>query len=277
MARRLAVTGHRVTVWNRTTSTAQAVAASVAGARIQVAGTAAEAVRGRRFVVSMLSDGDATCAVLLHASVVAELRPGTVVFDLATSGPAAARALSDAFAAAGVLFLDAPVSGSVGAVETGTLLVMAAGEPEALERGREVLAAVSDRIAHVGAAGAGQAMKLAVNLVVHDLNASMAESLRLAEKSGITRESAYDILEQSVVGAPFVRYKRAAFLDPEQPVAMSLALSAKDLRLITGLADTVGVEVPVTAAVLHAVESACAHGLAAADMAAMSRLPDAVG
>ena len=101
------------------------------------------------------------------------------------------------------------------AVEAGTLLVMAGGDPPRSPR-PAVLAAFARRVLRVGDVGAGQAMKLAVNLVVHDLNAALAEALVLAEGAGITAEDAYDVFEESVVAAPFVRYKRAAFLDPRR-------------------------------------------------------------
>jgi 3-hydroxyisobutyrate dehydrogenase-like beta-hydroxyacid dehydrogenase len=123
----------------------------------------------------------------------------------------------------------------------------------------------------VGEVSAGQAMKLAVNLVVHDLNAALAEALVLAENVGIAREDAYDVLADSVVAAPFVGYKRAAFLDPDTPVAMSLDLVRKDLRLIAELAADVGVAIEVTTAAEAVVEAACEAGHGSEDMAALSR------
>ena len=271
MARRFALAGHLVTVWNRTESSARAVAESVPDRDVTVATDPVHAVRGRDVVVSVLAAGAATCAVLLDASVLAALSPGAVVCDMATSGRDAALRLDEAISEAGGRFLDAPVSGSVPAVEAGTLLVMAGGDTATLDAARDVLAAVSDRVAHVGPAGAGQVMKLAVNLVVHDLNAALAESLALAERSGITRESAYDVLAQSVVAAPYVLYKRQAFLEPDAPVAMSLALVAKDLRLITDAARSVGAARRVTESVREFVAAACSAGLGTSDMAALSR------
>jgi 3-hydroxyisobutyrate dehydrogenase-like beta-hydroxyacid dehydrogenase len=151
--------------------------------------------------------------MLLDADVLAALAPGTVVCDLGTSGVAAARELTAGVESAGARFIDAPVSGSVPSVEAGTLLVMAGGDESAIEAACDVLMTFARRVVRVGDPGAGQAMKLAVNLVVHDLNSALAEALVLAEKAGITRESADDVLKDSVVGAPFVSYKRAAFLD----------------------------------------------------------------
>lgn len=265
IARRMAGAGHAVTVWNRTPERA----ATLAGAGIRVAARAAEATAaGRDLVIAMLADGTATRAVLLDGAVRQALPDGAVLCDMATSGVPVAVELAGAY---GPAFVDAPVSGSVPVVEAGRLLVMAAGDGAAVESARPVLSAVADRIVVVGPPGAGQAMKLAVNLVVHDLNAALSEALVLARRAGIAPERAYDVFEQSVVGAPFVTYKRPAFLDESVPVAMSLDLVAKDLRLIGELAAGVGAPVPVTEAVRRAVEDACAAGLGPADMAALSR------
>ena len=271
IARRVAGAGHRVRVWNRTGARARELADSVPDGSVEPAEQARDAVNGADVVISILADGEATRTVLLDTHLLDALSPGTVVCDLATSGVHVALELAEAIGRTGAGFLDAPVSGSVPAVESGTLLVMAAGEDIALEAARPVLRAVADRILLVGAAGAGQAMKLAVNLVVHDLNAAVAEALVLAEHAGIATDRAYDVLERSVVGAPFVHYKRRAFLDEGTPVAMSLDLVAKDLRLITELAAETGTPVAVTQTVQRAVREACAAGQGTADMAALGR------
>ena len=85
-------------------------------------------------------------------------------------------------------------------------------------------------IFHVGPLGTGAAMKLAVNTVIFGLNEALAEGLVLAEAAGIDRALAYDVIAASAAGAPFVGYKRAAFVDPDAtPVAFALDLAAKDL------------------------------------------------
>jgi 3-hydroxyisobutyrate dehydrogenase len=275
MTRRLVAAGHAVTVWNRTAATARAAVADLPPGSADVAATAADAVAGRPVVLSMLADGTATCAVVLDGSVIDRLLPGAVVCDLATSGVPAATALARGLRAAGVGFVDAPVSGSVPAVDAGTLLVMAGGDGDAIDAVRPVLEAFARSVVRVGDTGTGQAMKLAVNLVVHTLNAALCEALVLAEASGIARESAYDVLADSVVGAPFLTYKRPAFLDPDVPVAMSLDLVLKDLALIAAQAQAgeVGVTMPASAAAQASVAAACADGFGGQDMAALSRFP----
>lgn len=270
MARRLVEAGHQVTLWNRSPAAADAVVAGLPPGSVRAVPSAAEAVRGREVVLSVLRDGAATCAVLLDSTVTAALRSDAVVCDLGTTGVQAARRLGAALHAGGVRFVDAPVSGSVPAVLAGTLLVMAAGDPAAIEVARPILDAFARKVVRVGDVGSGQAMKLAVNLVVHNLNAALSEALVLAENSGITRESAYDVLQDSVVGAPFVAYKRPAFLEPDTPVAMSLDLVLKDLGLIIALARDLRIPTEVTAAAERVVRSACDAGFGDRDMASLS-------
>jgi 3-hydroxyisobutyrate dehydrogenase-like beta-hydroxyacid dehydrogenase len=271
MARRVALGGYRAVLWNRTPAKARAVVDALPPGIAVVAPTAAAAVQDCAVVLAMLADGAAAREVLLDADVLAAIAPGAVVCDSSTSGVATARALAAGLAAHGVRFVDAPVSGSVPGVAAGTLLVMAGGTPEAVEAAEPVLGTFARLVLRVGDAGAGQAMKLAVNLVVHGLNAALAEALQLAEQAGISRDDAYDVLAESVVGAPFVRYKRAAFLDPATSVAMSLDLVLKDLDLITQLADDLQVRHELTVAVRHTVAAACLAGLGPQDMADLSR------
>lgn len=271
MARRLVAAGHQVTVWNRNRAPADALSRAVDGQSLRVAGDPAAAVAGARFVISALADGDVTREVLLGGAVLSALRADAVVCDLGTSGVEAARALDAAVRQAGRAFVDAPVSGSVATADSGQLLVMASGDPAAVDAARPVLAAFAKQVSYLGPAGAGQAMKLAVNLVVHGLNAALSEALVLADRAGIGAAQAYDVLEASVVAAPYVRYKRDAFLDPGTAVAMSLDLVHKDMRLITAFARDLGLALPATAAVSEEVAAACAAGFGHRDMAALSR------
>lgn len=270
MARRLAAAGHGVTIWNRSRPAADALSLEVGGELVRVADDPAAAVAGAQFVISALADGDVTRDVLLDGALVSALRPDAVICDLGTSGVQAAEALDAAVRRSGRAFVDAPVSGSVSTADAGQLLVMAGGDAAAVDAARPVLAAFAKQICYLGPAGAGQAMKLAVNLVVHSLNAALSEALVLADRAGIAAAQAYDVLEASVVGAPYVRYKRDAFLDPASPVAMRLDLVRKDLGLIATFARDLGLALPATAAVTEEVAAACAAGFGSHDMAALS-------
>ena len=148
-----------------------------------------------------------------------------------------ARKVAPSVQARGATLLDAPVSGSVPVVERGELLIMVGGDADALDRARPVLEALSSTIIHVGELGTGATMKLAVNALVHGLNAALSESLVLAERAGVDRTTAYEVFASGAAAAPFVLYKRAAFERPDEtPVAFSLDLVGKDLDLILALA-----------------------------------------
>lgn len=125
---------------------------------------------------------------------------------------------------------------------------------------------------HLGDVGAGATMKLVVNAMVHALNVSLSEAFVLALKAGLDRERVYDVLEASAVGAPFVHYKRTAFVDPAgAPVAFSLDLVAKDLRLISGLAADVGARMDQSDTNHRLVAEAVTAGLGERDMSALAQ------
>src|SRR5690606_29478095 len=131
------------------------------------------------------------------------------------------------------------------------------------DRARPVADALGSRVLHVGESGAGATMKLAVNAIVHALNAALSEALVLAEKAGIDRGRAYEVFLGSAAAAPFMQYKRQAFEHPEDsPVAFSVDLVAKDLDLILALAERVGVPLAQAQTNLDITRSAAAAGFA---------------
>ena len=269
MAGTLRRAGFAVTVWNRTGSTAEAVAEAIGA---QVAATPREAVATADIVLSSLADDEAVKAVYTGAGgAAAALRPGTVVLETSTIAPRTIHDIRPGIEARGAALLDAPVSGSVAFVEKGQLTVMVGGDPTALERARPVLAALSAKLFHVGALGAGATMKLAVNALVHGINVALSEALVLAEKAGVARSTAYDVFAAGAGAAPFVLYKRAAFEHPEEtPVAFSLDLGAKDLDLILGLAARVAARMDQAVVNRATQRAAIAAGLGSRDISAIA-------
>ncbi|MPZ87392.1 MAG: NAD-binding protein [Nitriliruptorales bacterium] len=231
--------GFPVVVFNRTRHKAEEVAQATGA---EVAGTARAAAATADVVICSLADDTAVKAAYAGADgLTAGLRPGAVVAETSTVAPQTVHAVRPLVEDRGAALLDAPVSGSVSLVEVGQLTVMAGGAPEALERARPALDVLAARVFRVGDLGSGMTMKLAVNAVVHALNQALSESLVLAEKAGVERERAYEVIAASAVAAPFVHYKRESFEHPDRsPVAFSLDLVGKDLDLILGLARQVG-------------------------------------
>jgi 3-hydroxyisobutyrate dehydrogenase/2-hydroxy-3-oxopropionate reductase len=269
MARRLATAGVRLAVHNRTRTTAEAVARDTGAI---VAATPAEAAALADTCVVSLADDAAVLATYRGADgLVAGLRDGHVVCDTSTVSPETVRALAGEVAGAGATLLDCPVSGSVPAVEAGTLVVMAGGDAEALERARPVLDVLATDVFHTGGTGSGAATKLVVNSLLHAFNVALSEALVLAERAGLDRETTYDVVASGAVGAPFVRYKRDAFLHPDTAaVAFSLDLAAKDLDLAHGLASAVGARTDQADANRRLVDEAVSAGMGARDLSAVA-------
>jgi 3-hydroxyisobutyrate dehydrogenase-like beta-hydroxyacid dehydrogenase len=239
MGGRVAGAGHDLVVFNRTRSRAEELARRTAA---RVADTAGDAAASAEIcLVSLADDAAVTATYLADDGLIAGVQPGAVVCDLSTVAPATIRGLTPLVAQKGATLIDTPVSGSVSVVESGTLTLMVGGDQAALDRTHPVLDSFAKSIFHLGDVGAGATMKLVVNSLVHSLNVALSEALVLAEKAGLNRETVYDIFEAGAAGAPYVKYKREAFLRPgEVPVAFSLALVAKDQDLIHELTQQVG-------------------------------------
>jgi 3-hydroxyisobutyrate dehydrogenase-like beta-hydroxyacid dehydrogenase len=269
MARALARAGHEVILQNRTRDRCVPLADEIGG---RVVETPAEAAAASDVTITMDADDAAVRSVYTGSDgLVAGAHAGGVLVDMSTVLPATIRSVADEVRATGSGLLDAPVSGSVTLAESGGLTLMVGGEAADLERARPALDALAKTIFHLGSLGAGAVMKLAVNAVIFGLNGALAEGLALAEASGVDRAVAYDVIAAGAAGAPYVGYKRAQFLDPDgAPVAFSLALTEKDLRLITETAAAAGQPLPQTAVNLDLVRSAAAALGAGRDFAAVA-------
>jgi 3-hydroxyisobutyrate dehydrogenase len=270
MARRVAEAGHELALYNRTPETAAALADELGATAVASAREAAE--RADVVITSLADDAAVAATYAGDDGVLAGLVPGAVACESSTVDPSVPRSISAAARTRGAWLIDTPVSGSAKLVETGQLTVLAGGDASALDRARPVLDSFASTIFHLGDVGSGAVMKLVVNSVIHALNAAVSEALVLAEKAGLDRATTYDVLEASAVGAPFVKYKRPDFVEPESaPVAFTLDLVAKDLDLIAQLAEAVAVPMPQADATRALVARAIADsGLGAADMAAVA-------
>lgn len=245
MARAIAGGGATLVLHNRTPDAARALAEELGA---EVAGSAAEAAASAEVTITMLADGDAVRAVWDGPSgIVAGAHEGGVLVDMSTVPPDTLAPFEAPVRDRGSGILDAPVSGSTVLAESGQLTIMAGGTADDLERARPALDLVARAVTHVGPLGSGAALKLAVNAMIFAINNSVSEALVLAEKAGLDRAVAYDFFVSSAAGAPFVGYKRDAFVNPDGiPVAFSFDLAEKDLRLIVDLADRLGAPIPQT-------------------------------
>jgi 3-hydroxyisobutyrate dehydrogenase-like beta-hydroxyacid dehydrogenase len=253
MARSLARGNLDLLLYNRTPEKC-AVLADQLGAR--VVDTPAAAAAASDIAITMLADGPAVQEVWAGADGLLEgASAGSVLVDMSTVPPDVIRGFESAAHDQGAGILDAPVSGSVPLAETGKLTIMVGGSAEDLERARPAFEQLATKVVHIGPLGSGASLKLAVNVLIFGLNQALAEALVLAERAGVDRATAYDFFVTSAAGAPYVGYKRDAFVDPDHtPVGFTLGLTQKDLRLILDLADAVDAPMPQTRGNLDLVQ-----------------------
>jgi 3-hydroxyisobutyrate dehydrogenase len=269
IARNIATGGFPMVVHNRTRERAEAFAAEVGA---DVAGTPAEAAAAADVLVTMLSDDAAVGAIYDGpGGALAAMGPGKTAMDMSTVSPVFSRGLGDRLRAVGAAMVDAPVSGSVATAESASLLIMAGGTEEDVERVRPVLETTSAAIVRLGDQGSGALMKVCVNAILFGLIQGVAESLVVAERSGIDREAAFEVLVRSAVGAPAVQYRRREFEHPgEEPPMFTIDLAMKDLRLAMDLAASVSAAAPQTERTLGFMEEAAAAGFGQQDIAALA-------
>lgn len=258
MAARLLAAGHELRVWNRTPGKA----GSLVDAGATEATSPAEAAAGAEVVVTMLADPAAVEDVVLGAG----LGAGATLIEMSTIGPDAVRSLA-ARLPEGVDVLDAPVLGSIPQATEGTLKIFVGGGAEVFEAQRLVLEAMGTP-RHLGPLGAGAAMKLVANSTLGALMTGLAEALALADGLGLEEADVLDILSESPIGVT-TKGKRPLIESGVYKPNFTLALAAKDLRLVMEAAEAAGVELRVAAAARSWLERADEHGLGDLDYSAV--------
>ena len=264
MARRLLDGGFALHGYNRT----PAKAADLVAAGMTLAASPREVAERAEAVFTMVTDDAALEAVTRGPQgIVAGLRPGAILIEMSTVSPAVIHRLAGDVAARGGALLDAPVSGSPATLEAGQLSFMVGGDPAVLERAHPFLAAIGPTVTHVGAVGLAKSMKIAVNQGLAVQMLSFAESVLLAEKAGITRERAVEVLLKSVVASPMVKYRGPFVLGMPAEAWFDVDMIQKDLRLALDMARSSAVALPSVALAHELLTAAKGLGLAKYDFA----------
>ncbi len=235
-----------------------------------VCATIAEAVQGAQFVVSIVSDDEATREVMLgERGVVASAALGTLIIDSSTNTPAMIRQVAEAAGRRELAHLDAPVSGSVPQARAGELVFMVGGTAESLERARPLFEAMGRMTVHVGTHGAGATMKLVNNMLSGTLTSAIAEALSVAQAAGIEGDAAQAILSEGAAGSRLTRSKLPKMLARDFSPQFQLALMDKDLRYFLALAQEVDRPAPIGALVRSQLQAARRAGLGQLDVSAI--------
>ena len=260
MARRLDRAGHELTLWNRTPQRAKAVGVG------KVAATPAEAVASAEIVISMLTDAGAVRAAYLGEGGAVNAAQHQVFVEMSTAGPDVAKDIVPAIERAGAQFVEAPVLGSVGAVEAGTLIVLASGRDAAIERASPVLEALGE-VRPLGEVGSAAKLKLVANSMNAGVSALAAELLAAGTAAGLNAEDVFWVISRV---APVLNARRAGFVEHRyEPITFALRDALKDVRMATELYERFGAQAPLTGKVKELFERA-AKTVGDLDMSAIS-------
>src|SRR5881296_206144 len=264
MADRLLTKGHAVTGYNRTRSKAQWLIER--GMKWADSPRAVAEAADTTFV--MVTNSASLEAVANGPDgLLAGLGAGKLLVDMSTVSPAVSRALAAKVRETGADMVDAPVSGSVITIQQGKLSVMVGGRPETFERVKPLLLDLGPKVTYVGENGLALVMKIATNLALPVQLLAFTEGVLLAEKSGIPREVALEVLLNSVAASPMLQYRGPFVLKMPDEAWFNVNMIQKDMQLALELGRQVQVPLPTTSIANEFLTAARAMGLAEQDFA----------
>lgn len=266
IALRLKRQGIQVACWNRGPERAQA--ARERG--LAVMDSAAEAIAAADLVLLVLSDAPAIRQTLLEAPEAAGAISGRTLVQMGTIGPAESRAIAARVEGLGARYLEAPVLGSLPEVREGRLILMAGGDPGLFEQCLPVFRDLSRDPRLIGPVGAGAALKLAMNQLIAGLTATFSLSLGLVRAEGIAVEQFMDLLRGSALHARTFDKKLDKYLSHDYGAAnFPLKHLLKDVRLVRQVAEPIGLDTGLLAALESGCERAQAQGYGDQDYSAL--------
>lgn len=264
MAKRLLDAGYDVTGYNRTKSKAQ----WLLDAGMKWGHTPRAVAEASDTVFTMVTNTEALHAVTEGADgILAGLSTGKIYVDMSTVSPAASRDIARQVEAKGAMMLDAPVSGSVITLEEGKLSFMVGGKRETFEKVLPILQAIGPKATHVGGNGLAVSMKIATNLSLAVQMLAFSEGVLLAEKSGIARATAVEVLLNSVIASPMVKYRGPFVLKMPDEAWFDVNMMQKDMLLALEMGRQLDVPLPTTAITNQMLTAARGMGLAEKDFA----------
>lgn len=257
--------GRPVVLWNRTASAAEALA----GDGVRVAPDPAAAAAASPVVVTMVTHGQALRAILLDQGALASMAPGSVLVDLSTVDVASSQAVAEAAQAAGIHYLRGAVSGTPPVVRGGNAALLLSGPSAALAAAKPVLDELAPTHVVVGEGEEARIVKIGINAMLGGTTQMLAESVAMAEASGVPREVFLDAVDASVLGSRFMSYKGAALRARDYNPTFTTTDMKKDLTLATDQAASVGMSAPLAHIVLDQLGRAIDAGYGADDFLAL--------
>jgi 3-hydroxyisobutyrate dehydrogenase len=268
MAANIVRAGFPLTAWNRTRGRAP----ELADLGATFADSPAALAAASDVVVICVSDTPDVEAVLFGPGGVTEgAHEGTLVVDCSTIAPSGSWRFAERLDAMGLAMVDAPVSGGSEGARNATLTIFVGGSERDVERARPVLTAIGRTITHVGPIGAGQAVKAVNQVIIAGTYLAVAEGIVLAIKAGLDVEQVIGALEGGAAQSWVLANRSGRMLDNDYPLGFKLSLHRKDLAIALGLADQVGVSMPLTALAAALESGLIAQGHGDEDMSALAR------
>jgi 3-hydroxyisobutyrate dehydrogenase len=269
MSRRLLAAGYPVTVCDSSRELVESLVED--GAR--AAGSAADAASDADLVILSLPTPAIVEAVVSGENgILRTARPGTTVVDMSTGDPGTARRVEAACRAAGLNFLDAPVSRGVVGAEKGTLLIMVGGDAEVLEAARPVLSHLGSDIVHVGGPGSGQVVKLCNNMLAAIHMQALGEVLVTGVKAGVGVDTLASVLSAGTGGSWILsNHLPATILAGDDGTRFALDLMHKDVGLFLRAAEEQGLSTPLAATATQTLRMAKSEGYGPRDYSAIIR------
>ena len=249
MGMNLLKAGFPLTVWNRTTSRANELVAM--GAKL--AKSPKEAAADSDVLITIVSDPPALESILWGSSAgdsgaISGLKSGSTYIDSSTVSPNLARKIARACSERSVRFLDAPVTGGDWGAKKGELVFMVGGDVETLKSAEPVFSVLGKKWFYLGPHGAGQTIKLAMNMILALQVDALAEALALVMRAGLNGENLVEVMQSSMARSGVLDVKAPNLLKGEYKPSFPLRLMHKDLSLALDLANQIGVALPATAA-----------------------------
>jgi 3-hydroxyisobutyrate dehydrogenase-like beta-hydroxyacid dehydrogenase len=265
MVKRLLDSGHTVIGYNRTKSKAD----WLVDIGMQWGQTPRAVAETAEITFSMVTNTNALQAITSGPDgILAGLSLGKIYVDMSTVSPSASREMAGQVAETGAIMLDAPVSGSVETLEAGRLSVMVGGDEAAFEKVKPYLLDIAPKAAnYVGGNGLAVTMKIATNLSLAVQMLAFSEGVLLAEKSGIKREVAAEVLFNSVIASPMVKYRGQFVLDMPDEAWFDVNMMQKDMNLALELGQQLDIPLPTTAITNEMLTAARGMGFAEEDFA----------
>jgi 3-hydroxyisobutyrate dehydrogenase-like beta-hydroxyacid dehydrogenase len=264
VARRLLAAGHEVHGWNRT----REKAAALVDEGLVLEDSPRDVAVAAEVVFSMVTNVPALRAVAEGPDgIIAGLGPGKVWVDMTTAAPAVCRELAERVREAGADMVDAPVSGSVSTLEEGKLSIMVGGDEETFRRLEPILLDIGPKVTRVGDNGQALLLKIAINLSLHVQMVAFSEGLLLAEKDGIDREVALEVMLGSVIASPMLKYRAPFILDMPEEAWFDVNMMQKDMLLALEAGRQLDVPMPTTAVANELLTAARGMGLEHNDFA----------